>query len=303
MSRTTTGPSVRFSPLSRRLHLGDELRLLRQEQDKSIHDAAKDAGVDRTLLTRIETGQRRVKPDQIMKVVESLGITQHTEQWQVFYALARDSDTSGWWESRAFRDMGPRQALAADLEAGASRIRWYDFALVPGLIQSPGYLRARHDPAVDYYLPADLPVAIRGRERRQQGVFTSGGPKIEVVVEEMVIRRLMVPKPVMLEQLRHLMELIDSSPQFDLRVLPVGGELLGIRAPRSPWQLYDFATEDPTVALVEALTEDFLLRDHGAVNYHEQLWKRLREMALPEVQTRALLEEAADSLSRELEKN
>ncbi|WP_157129212.1 helix-turn-helix domain-containing protein, partial [Nocardia amamiensis] len=58
----------RVSPYSRRLHLGDALRGLRQDQDLSIQQVAKDVGMDRTLLTRIETGQRRVAADVSMTV-------------------------------------------------------------------------------------------------------------------------------------------------------------------------------------------------------------------------------------------
>ncbi|MFD6464116.1 helix-turn-helix domain-containing protein, partial [Streptomyces roseolus] len=70
------------------MHLGDQLRTLRQEQDRSIQQVAKDAAMDRTLLTRIETGQRRVTADVSMKVAEHLGVEQHSPRWQEFYALA-----------------------------------------------------------------------------------------------------------------------------------------------------------------------------------------------------------------------
>lgn len=92
----------RISPYSRRLYLGDQLRTLRQVQERSIQQVAKDIAMDRTLLTRIETGQRRVPADVSMRIAEHLGVEQHSPRWQEFYALARDAAQSGWWESRAF---------------------------------------------------------------------------------------------------------------------------------------------------------------------------------------------------------
>ncbi len=303
MSRTPMAPpTARVSPQSRRLRLGDQLREMRQESGRVIQDVARGAGIDRTLLTRIETGQRRVRPDQIMKIVESMGVEQYTERWQELYALARDADTSGWWEGPAFKDMSPRQVLPADIESGASRIRWYDFTLVPGLLQSPAYLRARHDPDINDYPSRDIPVSIRARERRQQEVFKPDGPRIEAVVEEMVIRRLVVPRDAMREQLHHLCDLIDNFAQVDVRVLPAGGELLGVRAPRSPWALYEFAAGDPPAAIVEALTADILLREHAEVAHHERLWRRLHEMALPPDQSRAFVADAAAALAEKAEK-
>ncbi|AXK89952.1 XRE family transcriptional regulator (plasmid) [Nocardia farcinica] len=288
-----------MSPYSRRLHLGDRLRNLRQEQERSIQQVAKEADIDRTLLTRIETGQRRVAADVSMKVAEHLGVEQHSPLWQEFYALARDAAQSGWWEGRAFRGLSDRQALPADLEAGASRIRWYDFALVPGLLQSPAYVRARHDATVTNDHSSDNPVEIRARERRQQEALTEGGPRIEVIVEETVVRRRVVPAPAMLEQLEHLLKLIDANEQIDFRILPVGGELLGLRAPRSPVSIYEFAAGDPPLVFVESLTDDVLLRDHAEVANHERLWKRLHEIALPPDESRVLIARSAEILAKE----
>ncbi|WP_228567013.1 DUF5753 domain-containing protein [Nocardia sp. SYP-A9097] len=205
----------------------------------------------------------------------------------------------GGGKSRAFKGLSPRQALPADLEAGAATIRWYDFALIPGLLQSPAYLRARHDAAITNDHSADSPVEVRARERRQQEVFVPGGPRIEVIVEETVIRRLMVPRAAMLEQLEHLLKLIDSNDQVDFRILPVGGELLGLRAPRSPWEIYEFASGDPTAVVVESLTEDFLLRDHAEVANHKRLWRRLFEIALPPDESRELVARNAEILTKE----
>lgn len=289
----------RISPYSRRLHLGDRLRSLRQVEDRSIQQVAKDAEIDRTLLTRIETGQRRVAADVSMKVAEHLGVEQHSPVWQEFYALARDAAQSGWWEGRAFRGLSERQALPADLEAGASRIRWYDFALVPGLLQSPAYVRARHDATVTNDHQSDNPVEIRARERRQQEALTEAGPRIEVIVEETVVRRRVVPAPAMLQQLEHLLTLMDANDRIDFRILPVGGELLGLRAPRSPVSIYEFAAGDPSLVFVESLTDDVLLRDHAEVANHERLWKRLHEIALPPDESRVLIARSAEILAKE----
>ncbi|MFF0489773.1 helix-turn-helix domain-containing protein [Nocardia sp. NPDC004068] len=295
----TSANDGRISPYSRRLHLGEKLRNLRQERNLSIQQVAGHVDIDRTLLTRIETAQRRVAADVSMRVAEHLGVEQHSPLWQEIYALARDAAQTGWWEGRAFRGLSGRQALPADLEAGASRIRWYDFALVPGLLQSPAYVRARHDASVTNDHSSDNPVEIRARERRQQEALAEGGPRIEVVVEETVVRRLMVPRPAMIEQLKHLMKLIDTNSRIDFRILPVGGELLGLRAPRSPWEIYDFSAGDPPLVMVESLTEDVLLRDHSEVSNHERLWRRLHEIALPPDDSRELVARNAEILAKE----
>lgn len=292
----TDGP---ISPYSRRLHLGDELRILRQEQDLTLSQLSTKIKIDRTLLTRIETGQRRVGSDQVMLIVESLGVQRHSEQWQQLYEIARDSDTSGWWNGRPFKDLSDRQRLFCDLEAGASRIRWYELSLVPGLLQTQAYIQARHDPDIDFApVTPSIPASIRAQLRRQQEALRSTGPQIQVVVEETVIRRLMVPKPVMLDQLRHLLTLLDNNPRLELRVLPAGGELLGLRAPRSPILLYEFAAEDAPAVVLESLAEDQLVRDRAEVAHYHRLWQGLHDMAMPEDETRALIAETANELAQ-----
>jgi hypothetical protein len=184
--------------------------------------------------------------------------------------------------------------LPADLEAGASRIRWYDFALIPGLLQSPAYLRARHDAAITNDHSSDNPVEVRARERRQQEALAPDGPRIEAIIEETVVRRLMVPQSAMLEQLEYLLKLLDGNDRIDLRILPVGGELLGLRAPRSPWEIYDFAAGDPSLVMVESLTEDVLLRDHAEVANHDRLWRRLFEIALSPDDSRKVIARNAE---------
>jgi len=288
---------IPFSPLSRRLCLGDELRRLRQEQGFTTGKAAGLVPIDRTLLTRIETGQRRVKVDQVMSIVEALGVGRDHGRWQEFHELARDADTTGWWETAAFRDMGSRQMRPADLEAGACRIRWYDFVLVPGLLQAASYIEALHGTALSYRPSFDRRAAIKGRLRRQQEVFRPGGPRIEAILEETVIRRQVVPADAMLEQLHHLLEIMDA--RVMLRVLPVGGRLVGVRPPRSPCTLYDFGTGDPPISVAEALTEDVLLRDTDSVASHEQLWSGLERLALSPEDTRALIAGQAATLARE----
>src|SRR5260370_35706088 len=71
------------------------------------------------------------------------------DRWTQVVTIAREAGEKGWWEST--RGMGERQALDANLEAGARRIREYQQAFIPGLLQTPDFARARPaaTPALD----------------------------------------------------------------------------------------------------------------------------------------------------------
>jgi Domain of unknown function (DUF5753) len=55
--------------------------------------------------------------------------------------ITREAGEKGWWEST--RGIGEQQALYANLEAGAVRIREYQQTFIPGLLQTPEFASAQ----------------------------------------------------------------------------------------------------------------------------------------------------------------
>ena len=111
------------------------------------------------------------------------------------------------------RPDGTRQALYANLEAGASAIREYQMVFLPGLLQIPEYTeaRARIDRAQSgtAYQPAR---ALEARAGRQRMVERPGGPRYQVIIDELAIRRHAVPPEVVTAQLDHLVEPVIRRP-------------------------------------------------------------------------------------------
>jgi predicted transcriptional regulator len=68
----------------------------------------------------VENG--RVAPDLqvIMRILDLFKVEE--QKWRQIEAIARDAQARGWWTRHADQ-MGVRQALYADLEAGAATIR------------------------------------------------------------------------------------------------------------------------------------------------------------------------------------
>ncbi|GGN93652.1 hypothetical protein GCM10010112_82120 [Actinoplanes lobatus] len=122
------------SPYVRRRRLAAELLRLREEHGYSTQQLATATGLPRQRISQLQNGHVRPSDDEMIRILDALNVGQR--RWEQIMAIARDARERGWWEK--FRDeMGPRQALYADLEAGARSITEYQLTLLPGLLQIP----------------------------------------------------------------------------------------------------------------------------------------------------------------------
>lgn len=267
-----------ISPYVRRLRLADELRALRTEAGLTHEQLAKRIGQSRAQISRLENGHV-VDQDDVMKILDALLVD--GERWTKIMTIAREAGERGWWESN--RAMGERQALVADLEAGATDIREYQMTFIPGLLQTTDFARARVEAErltgpVNYRMDK----AVEARLGRQRMLRRPGGPHYEVIVDEVAIRRGTAPPEVVQAQLYSLTATINSNPKVTVRVLPVNALVEDYSVPRSAFSIYTFADpEDPVVVMVDTVTDDLLLTDEGDTKLYEDLFERLRKAALP----------------------
>ena len=129
-----------ISPYVRRLRLAAELRALRAEGGLTHEQLARKIGQSRAQISRLENGHV-VDQDDVMKILDALNVDD--ARWTRIMTIAREAGERGWWESN--RAMGERQALYANLEAGAQTIREFQMTFIPGLLQTPEFTRARGD--------------------------------------------------------------------------------------------------------------------------------------------------------------
>lgn len=178
-----------ISPYVRRLRLGMELRALRAEHNYTQARVARIIGKSRMEISRLENGQS-ADPADVLNILEALGV--EGERWTGLAAIAQDACARGWWES--VKHIGERQALYADLEAGAATIRAYEPTYPPGLLQLPEYIESIYQaPAALEPLSGTVEGFLAGRAGRQRNLRRPGGPSFEVIVEENAVLRLGAP--------------------------------------------------------------------------------------------------------------
>jgi len=286
-----------ISPYVRRLRLAAEIRALRAKSGLTAVQLAKRIGRSRADISRLENGHVIDQAD-VIKILDVCGVD--GEEWTKIMTIAREAGEDGWWES--FKTMGDRQAVFANLEAGATSIRDYQQIYIPGLLQTPEYAQARTDPeaALEELSDGTPDGIVAGRLMRQRMFRRPGGPDYESIVDELAIRRLSAPPGVMKKSLYHMATLANDNPKVTLRALPIDARIEGYATPPTSFTIYTFADpEDPVVVAVVTITAEFFLTEPADVTPYVELFDRLRKQALPEADSLDAVTEAAARLADE----
>ena len=283
-----------ISPYVRRLRLGAELRALRAEAGLTHEHLGKRIGESRAQISRLENGHVVDQAD-VMKILDALGVT--GDRWTQVMTIAREAGERGWWEST--RGMGDRQALYANLEAGAADIREYQQTFLPGLLQLPEFTEARF--AAEHAggpRPFTVAGVLAGNAGRQRMLRRPGAPRYEVIIDEMAVRRLAAPADVVKAQLHHIVATLEEDWWFALRVLPIDARIEGFTVPRCTFSIYTYPDPgDPRVVTVDTATSDLVLTEGPEVASYEHLYTRLRDAALGLRDSLSLLTLVADNLA------
>jgi transcriptional regulator with XRE-family HTH domain len=289
-----------ISTYVRRLRLAAELTAARQAQQLSSDALARAAGLPRTTVSRLENARTRPDPNDVMKILECLQVT--GDAWTKLLTIARQASERGWWESSA-SEMGARQALYADLEAGARSIREYQMTLLPGLLQTGAFTQARAGiDKADWSAHFDPDRAVEARAGRQRVLHRTDGPIYEVVIDELAVRRPAASDGVLRDQLIHIAQQARTDNKITVRVLPVDGRVKGYMVPRSGFSIYTYPDpEDPVVVAVDTVTDDLVLTKPDAVAHYLELYALLTDAAHSPDTSMRFLQATADRISRRLE--
>jgi transcriptional regulator with XRE-family HTH domain len=203
--------------------------------------AAREVGISKSALSRIENAQVSVMPPVARALLELYGV--EGPDVEALLQVAREARKRGWWQ--AYDDVLPDWfEVYVGLEAEAAEIKTYQPQLVPGLLQTADYARAvirvEHPDATD----EEVERRVELRIRRQQ---TENPPKLWVILDEAALRRTIGGAVVMRAQLDRLIKAA-RSPGTTVQVLPFsagehssmgsGFYILTFREPTDPGVVY-----------------------------------------------------------------
>jgi transcriptional regulator with XRE-family HTH domain len=177
----------------------------------------------------------------------------------------------------------------AAIEAEASTLRWFEPMAVPGLLQTEGYMRAIFSSRFGITREG-IEERMAARLTRQEILTREKPPALWVIIDEMVVRRPVGGRDVMLEQTNRLIEAA-RQPGIRIEVLPASvGAHEGMAS--GAFILADFE-DAPSIGYVDRTVGGRPLRDRKDVAELDLTWNTLRGETLPRSASLALLEEAA----------
>lgn len=282
-----------ISPYVRRLRLGAEMRTMRAAAGLTAAQLGKQIGRSRADISRLENGHVVDQAD-VMKILDALNVD--GDRWTQIMTIAREASEKGWWESH--KTMGDRQAMYANLEAGAGSICEYQQTFIPGLLQIPEFVLARTDADSTLEpMTGSRDGVLAGRMGRQRMFRRPGGPTYEAIVDEVAVRRLAAPPEVVKKQLYHLTATVNGNQKITLRILPVDARIGGYAVPRCTFSIYTYEDrDDPAVVAIDTVTADPVLTDPAEVGPYEKQFDRLRDAALSAADSLELLTKRAAEL-------
>jgi transcriptional regulator with XRE-family HTH domain len=206
---------VETPPVRRRL-LGAALRRHRESLGYRLDDAARILECDRSKISRIESGQRGIRPRDLRDLLTEYRVPE--QEQQTLTAIAHPHPERSWWQPYA--DVLPATWLDYLItEAAASQIQSYQPQQVPDLLQTPEYARAVA--AADPALPTDTQhLFLEAMLTRQQLILAERRPELAVVIGEGALHQVVGGPTVMCAQLARLAEITGAYPQITIQLLP-----------------------------------------------------------------------------------
>jgi hypothetical protein len=206
----TDAPSIR-----RRL-VGSALRRYREDLGYDLAVPAQILECDRSKISRIETGERGIRPKELRELLTEYGAD--TAAQDALAAIARRTSDRDW--RNGYEPLlSSAYAELLEIEKAASAIFTYAPVQVPRLLQTPDYARAliRADPSIPEHAETALAAAVLAR---QQAALHERRTSMTVLIGEAALRQQVGNPELTSAQFRHLAEVSASCPNVCIRILP-----------------------------------------------------------------------------------
>jgi transcriptional regulator with XRE-family HTH domain len=269
----------------RRRVVGGALRRYRENVGYALEDAARVLECDRSKISRIETGQRGIRPKELRELLTEYGVP--ASEQLALVSIASRGGQDNWWHPYA-DTMSDAYLDYVIMESAASEIMTYEAQLIPALLQTDEYARAIAAAEPAYVTDQQREDAVAAKAVRRQAVL-GGSRRLTVVLGEGALHQVVGGHDVLAGQLSYLARLRDDSPAITLQVLPfsagahVGagsGSLAILRFPDAP---------SLGVVYLEALSGGVYLESQTDVARYIRAFALLRAAALSPADSARLL--------------
>ncbi|MEV5570853.1 helix-turn-helix transcriptional regulator [Spirillospora sp. NPDC052269] len=275
--------------------LRSELVRLRKEKSLTQEQVARTLEWSPSKLIRVEGGKSSITRTDLQALLMTYDVTSESRQERL-QTLARGARETPWWNK--YRTLVGDDLLSlTGYTAGASYIRQFHNALIPGLLQTSEYAQVITS---DLANPTAQQMAIELRLERQRRLRERANPPRQFyLLDEAVIRRhvgVSRDPGIMPAQLKHIVDRVENEDQLSVRVIPFrAGYHQGVYG---PFVLLEFDGELSDVLHLEGRpgTAATITGDDPQVAEYRDIFERMLEAALPADQTIELIRQVAEEL-------
>lgn len=272
-----------------RRRVAEGLRALRADAALSTTELAKRLGWSQSKVSKTELGRTMPQPSDVDAWARATGATPGVRD-QLLELAERSATEAIEWR----RELAPGRRRKQDeirrIEAAASVIRVFSPDVVVGLAQTARYAEAMFRLGRVVGPAEDLQQVVEARMARQTALDDQS-KRFHLLMSETALRRRVVSRLEMGEQLARLMELL-RQPHIDLAVIPFSAD-------ERVHQYHGFAVlGDPTldeasIVLAETVTRGLTLRQPDEVLAYLDHFQALRGAAVAGDELQAFLQEFA----------
>lgn len=255
--------------------------------------------LSKTCLHRIETGGvKKLRIRDIQALCELYEVTPADTDRAV--ELAKQAQIASWYTAFGGLYSDATFNMYVGLSAAAQKLTAYH-EIVLGFVQTADYARALISAFYTDSSHEEIERRVELRLKRQVILTRKADPvKLELLLHESALHRVIGGPRVMAAQLHHLAE-IGKLPNISLRVHPLAsGCTHGLL--HGPFVILDFGVdakarqiEPPLVYFEGAGKPDFYMEKSEDVRRYHEIASAIRDTALTETQTRDLLRQVARS--------
>jgi hypothetical protein len=184
------------------------------------------------------------------------------------------------WRRRLRTGTRARQEKSQSLEAETQLMRWYEPALVPGLLHTAEYAAAVLRRVVAFYeVPDDVGAGVSARMERQQILYRPGH-RFHFVMAQQALRTFVGDRDIMAGQFDRL-----------LSIMSMGRVRLGIIPTAAPYVVptNQFIMFDDHLVQVEAISAEISVTQPREIALHERAFSTLAGLAVYGSKARALI--------------
>lgn len=269
----------RRSPGARAKGIGASLRRLREAADLPMRAVCDTLDMDKSKLSRLETGQQNPTLEDVAALLAIYGVT-GDDRDQLLEAV-RSVDEPGWWEKTT--GVTKESAALADYETEARELISWAPTLIPGLLQTMDYAAA----VMELYgiSQDDIGRRLGVRRERQRAI---AGKAYTAYLSEAALAAEFGGRRVMEAQLGALLERAD----VNIRVVPERAAHLGSIG---AFLMLRFP-EAPTVVHCEMLTTGAFHDTPELTGLYEDAVAQIEAVAMSETQSVQAIQTARKEL-------